>query len=462
MDCPTFPIFGTVLLKMSNHSMADCYTCRWLWLPLLLLAMLVPAWPVHAQVAEEDFEVDVLGARSEDNPGMTRLDTYTRIPYRHLSFINSINGFTASYEVKLDASRVSDDGRIRNLVQSKIWDASVVANTYSLTQGDDQFDYTTQSIELEPGRYIFEYSISDRNSSQTHYREFDVTVRDFSQPVAVSDITLLESFDKDSFTIVPRIDGRIGSDSPGFQVFYEVYANRSRDLVIRQEVVRTRTDAGALLAATDTNAGDLVFSKEETAVLKAGRTQYLVTVPIEDMKVGGYELRIVVEDLSGAELARSSRMIKAEWSGLSDHIETNMDDAIAQMEYIAKKRDMSFIQSAPNDVERFQRFRSFWDKRDPTPGTSRNERMEEYYYRIAQANRNYGAIADGWRTDRGFVLVRFGEPDFVQKKPHSFDYEPYEVWVYERIGRQFIFVDKTGFGDYQLLVPIWDERTKLY
>jgi GWxTD domain-containing protein len=431
-----------------NHRMADCYKRGWFWLPVVLIVLLLPAAHVQAQVAEEDFEVDVLGTRSEENPGMTRLDTYTRIPYRHLSFINSINGFTASYEVKLDASRVSDDGRIRNLVQSKIWDASVVANTYSLTQADDLYDYTTQSIELAPGRYIFEYSISDRNSSQTHYREYDVNVRDFSQPVAVSDITLLESFDEESFTIVPRIDGRISSESPGFQVFYEVYADRGRDLVIRQEVTRT--------------LGDLVYAKEETATVKSGRTQYLVTVPIEDMKVGGYELRVVVENLSGTELARSTRPIKVEWSGLSEHIETNMDDAIAQMEYIAKKRDLSFIQSAPNDVERFQRFRSFWDKRDPTPGTSRNERMEEYYYRIAQANRNYGAVDDGWRTDRGFVLVRFGEPDFVQKKPHSFDYEPYEVWVYERIGRQFIFVDKTGFGDYQLLVPIWDERTKLY
>ena len=88
--------------------------------------------------------------------------------------------------------------------------------------------------------------------------------------------------------------------------------------------------------------------------------------------------------------------------------------------------------------------------------------MEEYYYRVAFTNSKYGAVQDGWKTDRGYVYVTYGEPDFIQRKPFSFDYEPYEIWIYERIGRRFIFVDRTGFGDYELNVPIWDERTRLY
>jgi GWxTD domain-containing protein len=150
-----------------------------------------------------------------------------------------------------------------------------------------------------------------------------------------------------------------------------------------------------------------------------------------------------------------------QWSGLAAHIQ-DIDEAIQQLEYIAKKKDIDFIRDAPNEVERVQRFESFWDKRDPTPNTKRNESMEEYYYRVASANKQYGAVQEGWRTDRGFVFVRYGEPDHIERQPFSFDYEPYEVWTYERIGRRFIFVDKTGFGDYELLVPVWDERSRLY
>jgi len=419
-----------------------------------------------AQTSTADFDVDVVSARSEEEGG-TRVDLYARVPITQISFINTPNGFTAGYEVKMDAIEVSDDNRLRNLVQSKIWDATLVVTSYAETQLDDEYDFTTQSIDLKPGRYIFEFQVSDRNSSQLYLRSIPVEVRDMSADVAISDITLLQSYDEEKFTIIPRISGRVGSEEGGFKVFYELYSDGEKDVIITQEVRRSREDGSQLVpvaanGSDETADTDLAYSKQEMAFLGRSKSQYIVTVPMDDFKVGRYQMVVSVSELGGDVLATAERRFSVEWSGLTRHIEEDIDEAIAQMEYVAKKRELSFIQEAPNDVERYQRFRSFWDKRDPTPGTLRNERMEEYYFRIASANRNYGGTDDGWKTDRGFVLVRFGEPDFVRKKAHSFDYEPYEVWEYQRIGRQFIFVDKTGFGDYELLVPVWDERTRLY
>jgi GWxTD domain-containing protein len=419
-----------------------------------------------AQVSTADFDVDVVSARGE-NATDTRVDLFTRVPVTQISFINTPNGFTAGYEVKVDAIEISDDNRLRNLVQSKIWDATLVVDSYAETQLDDEFDYTTQSINLKPGRYIFEFQVSDKNSSQLYLRSIPVDVRDMSADVAISDINLLQSYDEKNFTIIPRITGRVGSEEGGFKVFYELYSDGEKDVIITQEVRRSREDGSpvkpVVAEGTSEEADtDLAYSKQEMVFLGRSKSQYIVTVPMDDFKVGTYQMVVSVSELGGEVLAKAERRFAVEWSGLTGHIEEDIDEAIAQMEYVAKKRELSFIQEAPNDVERYQRFRSFWEKRDPTPGTLRNERMEEYYYRIASANRNYGGTHDGWKTDRGFVLVRFGEPDFVRKKAHSFDYEPYEVWEYQRIGRQFIFVDKTGFGDYELLVPVWDERTRLY
>jgi len=419
-----------------------------------------------AQVSTADFDVDVVSARSENKNG-TRVDVYTRVPITQMSFINTPNGFTAGYEVKMDAIEISDDNRLRNLVQSKIWDANIVVTNYAETQLDDEFDFTTQSVDLKPGRYVFEFQVSDRNSSQTYLRSVPIVVRDMSSDVAISDITLLQSYDEVKYTIVPRITGRVGSEEGGFKVFYELYSDGETDVVINQEVRRSREDGTPAISVSektsaDVVATDLAYSKEEMVFLGRSRSQYIVTVPMDDFKVGTYQMSVTVSELGGGVLATAEKRFVVEWSGLTQHIEDDIDEAIAQMEYVAKKRELSFIQEAPNDVERYQRFRSFWEKRDPTPGTLRNERMEEYYYRIASANHNYGGTHDGWKTDRGFVLVRFGEPDFVRRKPHSFDFEPYEVWEYQRIGRQFIFVDKTGFGDYELLVPVWDDRTRLY
>jgi GWxTD domain-containing protein len=129
---------------------------------------------------------------------------------------------------------------------------------------------------------------------------------------------------------------------------------------------------------------------------------------------------------------------------------------------VARDREIDAIRAATTEAERIRLFREFWDRRDPSPGTRRNERMEEYYYRVAFANERYGRLRDqGWSTDRGEVFIRFGEPDFVESHPFEYDSRPYEVWYYNRVGRRFIFVDDTGGGDYRLLVPIWDERTRM-
>lgn len=434
---------------------------------LLTLGAFPAADSATAQESTPDFEVDVVTIRGEADDSRARVDMYTRIAYDNLSFINSSTGFSAEYEVKVDAFQLSDERRIRNLVQSKIWDASLQTDTYAQTQTTDAFDFTTQSIELESGEYYFEFEISDQNSNQVYTREIPVRVRAFDGPVTMSDITLLDSYDADDFTIVPRVDGAVATDEGGFQIFYEIYADGQPEVYVTKEVFRIRDDGtfptGAAGSAGEggKESGNVAYREQEPITLPDGRSQYIVTVPVEDLKVGTYMARVTVEDMAGEVLDSAEMPFAAEWSGLAQHIE-EIDDAIAQLQYIAKERDLNFIQDAPNEVERYRRFRNFWEKRDPTPGTKRNERMEEYYFRVSAANRQYGAVQDGWKTDRGFVLVRFGEPDFVERRPHSFNYEPYEVWIYERIGRQFIFIDKTGFGDYELMVPVWDERTRLY
>ena len=210
----------------------------------------------------------------------------------------------------------------------------------------------------------------------------------------------------------------------------------------------------------DTEEGSIA-SEDELTTIPVGKSQHIANVSVEDLKSGSYMVRVSLLGTDGEILDAADKYFIAHWNGLAKHIQ-DIDNAIQQLEYIAERKDLKFILDAPNQVQRMERFETFWEKRDPTPNTRRNEGMEEYYYRIAAANKQYGAVQDGWRTDRGFVLVRYGEPGFIEKKPHSFDYEPYEVWIYQRIGRQFIFIDKTGFGDFELLVPVWDERTRLY
>lgn len=96
----------------------------------------------------------------------------------------------------------------------------------------------------------------------------------------------------------------------------------------------------------------------------------------------------------------------------------------------------------------------FWRVRDSDPTTTINETKDEYMKRVEYANSYFKAISrPGYKTDRGRVYCVYGPPDEIQRHPNEVDYRPYEIWNYNNIqgGVVFIFVDRTGFSDYQLV-----------
>ena len=98
-------------------------------------------------------------------------------------------------------------------------------------------------------------------------------------------------------------------------------------------------------------------------------------------------------------------------------------------------------------------FRELWKERDPTPGTTVNELMNEYYNRVAFANTHFSGFRDGWETDMGMVYIIMGPPDDIEKYIDDRYQEPYEAWYYNRIQETYIFIGD-NFGNYTLLHEI--------
>ena len=95
-------------------------------------------------------------------------------------------------------------------------------------------------------------------------------------------------------------------------------------------------------------------------------------------------------------------------------------------------------------------WRDFWKASDPNSATGVNEALDQYMRRVALANLRFRdeGIA-GWRTDRGEVLIRLGEPDEV------FDASPQSEgrlirWGYTQWQLSLYFIDETGFGRFRL------------
>jgi len=135
---------------------------------------------------------------------------------------------------------------------------------------------------------------------------------------------------------------------------------------------------------------------------------------------------------------------------------TDIDKATEQLRYIAKGSEIDHIREATTPDEKQKRFLEFWSKHNPDPKASYNELMEEYYSRVEYADKNYTNYMEGWKTDRGMILIQFGPPQNIERHPFNSDNKPYEIWYYYDQNREFIFVDETGFGDYRLVYPETD------
>lgn len=400
-----------------------------------------------------------------------KLDIYTRIPYSSLSFISRSGQFVSEYSVLAELYRVDEDGDQQSVVASRIWERKVPpVKTYEETQAINQIDFTTHTISgVQPGVYLLEVQIEDGFAGASYVKQVPVRVRSLDSKASLSGVLLADSYDPDSKTIVPMVANVINNDRGLFILYYEIAAREKMKARVsyslyklkKSENVRSVKSLLGLTDQRDPGEADVSFEAYDLLPLRQGRNPAAISIPLEEFEVGDFAVEIKIADENRVALDSVRKVVSVRWTGLADQIK-DVSEAVEQLTYIAKGSEINWIMSADTDQERARRFNTFWKKRDPTPLSDRNERMEEYYYRIAHANREYGNFSKGWQTDRGQVYVLYGEPDYIERHTYSFgSSKPYEIWTYNSFGRRFIFIDRTGVGDYEIHIPIWDERTRI-
>jgi len=83
---------------------------------------------------------------------------------------------------------------------------------------------------------------------------------------------------------------------------------------------------------------------------------------------------------------------------------------LSTVRYIITSAEEKIFKELPPS-ERAKFIEDFWARRDPTPGTPRNEFKEMYFKRIEEANQLFKGARPGWLQDRGRIYILFGPPD---------------------------------------------------
>jgi GWxTD domain-containing protein len=130
-----------------------------------------------------------------------------------------------------------------------------------------------------------------------------------------------------------------------------------------------------------------------------------------------------------------------------------------EVAYIISDEERAAFQQLDTEEQERDFIEQFWERRDPTPGTAKNEFKEEHYRRVEYSVARFTTQSGkpGWQTDRGRIFIVYGPPDEIESHPSGSPSRPYpfETWRYEHVDgigdNLFItFTDRNETGDYEI------------
>ena len=355
-----------------------------------------------------------------------KVSVHVKIPYTELQFVRWEDRYLARYEI---AVNLADKDKER--IAGQIWSDSL---------------------------WLAEYKDTRNNSNTiTSVKSFVVPASELTINVRVTDL-----YTKKSQVLTDGVDQSkmyAGELSLGNIIIMDNGKAGESKLLMNEsfyEIIDTLRFNARLLGEHDPFSIQYELRvKEETKVKQKVEIEHVgpidsllqFVVPLTDMHYSNYSLYLTAEDIKGNHV-KTKASFRVRIRGINFEV-ANMDAAIKQLRYLTNDRTIKGM-LAGSEADKSEKFKSFWADLDPTPGTVDNELMEEYYRRVNFSIEAFTVVQDGWRTDRGMIYILFGAPDEIQRGPLELDRKPYQVWEYYTLGKQFVFRDQTGFGDYRL------------
>ncbi len=325
---------------------------------------------------------------------------------------------------------------------------------------------------LPPAKYQMRLTAIDGISKRSGISTFELSVRDFSSDnLSISDLelaysivptesdTIVSDLVKANRRVIPNPSRYISNDDSLLYFYCEAY-----NLALREGA----NDEFKVTTTILDSYGYEVREYPEVRNKKPGTTAVITeALPVMGLPGGNYELNVRVEDIvTGRKVSTSKKFMLIyafdQLAPTMTRTDSLTDDDAKLMEqvirYITTKEEKETYAQLNLEGKKTW-LKSFWDSKNPNPGSRVNTYKNEIFRRFLYANYYYSSsIAkrnDGWSTDRGRVYIEYGPPDQIEQHPSAMGKKPYERWIYYRLpgqsgGNYFLFVDETGYGNYQL------------
>jgi len=345
---------------------------------------------------------------------------------RALAFQKENDAFAARYRVDLTFTPATG----RAVVGGQ--DETVRVPTFEETQRADESILFQKYFKLVPGNWKLTAVVRDAGNGNTSRAEVPLTVTPFGAGSLSAPVLAYQVRGRERTAEPPQVvlnnRGTVayggdtllayveGYDFPGPTSVPFAVVSPLRDSVIYQDSLRFK--------------GGLPV---ESHVLR---------LRPDSMALGEMQLEVG----TGPERKSTSAVVSLSTAWLV----TNLDEMIDMLRWFRGHDDaLNRVKRAPPE-DRAEAWSRFWRETDPNAATPENELLNNYFARVAIASQRFrDEGVPGWKTERGEVFIRLGEPDEIYDASAMAQGRVIR-WSYMGLRLVLFFHDDSGFGRFRL------------
>jgi GWxTD domain-containing protein len=404
-------------------------------------------------------------ARFRINATTAQVELYLAVPRAQLRFVSDAGELLAAFEAQVSIA-LGDSEVVRHN-----WGAHTVAKDTSEIKRS-QLLYTQAAFQLPVNDYRVHVRVRDQNSGAAGLQTLEVPVEPFAEDkLALSDLeissrttrdTAWSPFYKNRYTVIPNPNATFGLALPMLYAYAEIYnltyPSDSSYSVSYRIFDGQGNQVKALPVRKRPIMGKQLVEVGACNVVSLPAGSYYLEVRVMDHASKQETFRRRKFFVYREEEAQPSAPTAGEMGfellmlAYRNRPPAELDFEFKTARYICTKEEQK-IYAALDEPGKREFLAKFWQSRDRTPETPRNEYREEYLARVKFAQDNFSGLRAGYETDMGRVLLVYAQPSEIERFPSSSENRPYQIWKYFELegGVEFIFVDVNNWGEYKLV-----------
>lgn len=424
--------------------------------------------------SQDHFFVSMDAAQFRDSQNHTYVELYYSVPQNAVTWQkNSEDTFSANILLNIQITHHD------TLYAANVWRVeNSLADTASLESGQQVVDLLRYPLDPGESYHVTLYAQDVFNPESSDSVSMDILAENYTlDQVLMSDVQVATdisgfqtgtttSLQKGSYQVIPQPGLSFGTDSHSLFYYFELYNLN----LMPGDYYHVQ----AFLADTSGQSLENQTTIDRRRPLKYDTSREIGKVDISGLSSGLYVLNYQVtdEDENIMQAKQKTFFVISDQDKRVVDLRTNEDlyfQSLGFFDGFTKEQlDLEFDKLSPFlnpeqkrvydglgsiKAKKTMLYRTWHIIRDD-PAIPVQLFRNKYLARVAHADERYKtSFRPGWKTDKGIVFLKYGNPSDIERNPSVAGTKPYEIWKYESLegGAIFVFIDRQGFNRYELV-----------